>query len=138
MGKSYNLIVSLPGDAPTHFSLSARQILIGRSAAHPISIDANAVSSLHCELRLTDQGYSIADLGSRNGTKVNGYAIDSVPVLLQNGDLILLGETATAQLVEVAQVVEVIDDSFENEYYEDEPMINPVAAAVASATKRLH
>ncbi len=134
MGKSYNLIVSLPGEAPAHFSLSARKIIIGRDPAHPITIDAIAVSSLHCELCLTDKGYTVADSGSRNGTRVNGTPIDSAPVLLKTGDQILLGETATAQIVEIAQVVEVKDD-YEDDY--DEPMINPVAAAVASATQKL-
>jgi len=134
MGKSYNLIVSLPGEAPTHFSLSARKIIIGRNPRHSITIDAIAVSSLHCELCRTDDGYTVADLGSRNGTRVNGTRIDSVPVLLRTGDQILLGETATAQIVEIAQVVEIKDD-YEDDY--DEPMINPVAAAVASATQKL-
>lgn len=137
MGKSYNLIVSLPGEAPTHFFLSARRIVIGRNPAHPITIDAIAVSSLHCELRLTDAGYTVADSGSRNGTKVNGAQIDSTPVLLKNGDKILLGETVTAQIVEIAQVMEIKDDYDEDDDEYDAPMINPVAAAVASATQKL-
>jgi len=131
MGKSYNLIVSLPGEAPAHFSLSARKIIIGRNPAHPIMINDIAVSSLHCELTLTDQGYTLSDSGSRNGTRVNGVSIDSAPVRLKNGDQILLGETVSAQIVEIAQV----KDDFDDDYYE--PMINPVAAAVASATQKL-
>lgn len=133
-GKSYNLIVSLPGETPTHFALSARKIIIGRNPAHSITIDAIAVSSLHCELCLTDGGYTVSDSGSRNGTKVNGREIGSMPVLLKNGDQILLGETARAQIVEVAQVLEIRDDDGDNDY---QPMINPVAAAVASATQKL-
>jgi len=136
MGKSYNLMVSLPGEAPAHFSLSARKIVIGRDPAHQITIDAIAVSSLHCELTLTEEGYTLVDSGSRNGTRVNGVQIDSSPVLLKNGDQILLGETASAQILEIAEVVEIKDD-FEDEDAYDEPMINPVAAAVASATQKL-
>ncbi len=134
MAKTYNLIVSSPGDAEAHYSLSARQILIGRSASCPITVDANPVSSLHCELTLTDEGYTIADSGSRNGTKVNGASIDSSPILLRNGDLVLLGESATAKFIEVAQVAEIIDKPEPRDF---EPMINPVAAAVASATQRM-
>lgn len=134
MAKTYNLIVSIPGEAEAHYSLGARQILIGRSTAYPITIDSTPVSSLHCELTLTEAGYAVADSGSRNGTKVNGVAIDSTPVLLKNGDLILLGESATAKFIEVAQVAEIVDEPDQRDC---EPMINPVAAAVASATQKL-
>ena len=134
MAKTYNLIVSIPGEAEAHYSLSARQVLIGRSGTCPITVDATPVSSLHCELTLTDEGYSIADSGSRNGTKVNGASIDGSPVLLRNGDLILLGESATGQFIEVAQVAEIVDEPDPRDY---EPMINPVAAAVASATQKM-
>ena len=134
MAKTYNLIVSIPGEAEAHYSLSARQILIGRSTTCPITIDANPVSSLHCELTLTEDGYTLADAGSRNGTKINGASIDSAPVLLKNGDLILLGESATATFIEVAQVAEIAD---EPEPHHEEPVINPVAAAVASATQKM-
>jgi pSer/pThr/pTyr-binding forkhead associated (FHA) protein len=134
MSKTYNLIVSIPGEAEAHYSLSARQILIGRSTTCPITVDATPVSSLHCELTLTAEGYTVADSGSRNGTKVNGANIDSAPVLLRNGDLVLLGESATAKFIEVAQVAEIAD---EPDPRDEEPMINPVAAAVASATQKM-
>ena len=134
MAKTYNLIVSIPGEAEAHYSLGARQILIGRSSTCQVVVDATPVSSLHCELTLTEEGYTVADAGSRNGTKVNGAGIDTVPVLLRNGDLILLGESATATFIEVAQVAEIVDDP---EPHHEEPMINPVAAAVASATQKL-
>ena len=134
MSKTYNLIVSIPGEAEAHYSLGARQILVGRSATCPITVDSTPVSSLHCELILTGEGYTIADAGSRNGTKVNSASIDGAPVLLRNGDLILLGESATAQFIEVAQVAEIVDDPDPRDL---EPMINPVAAAVASATQKL-
>ena len=134
MSKTYNLIVSIPGEAEGHYSLGARQILIGRSATCPITVYATPVSSLHCELALTEEGYTIADAGSRNGTKVNGANIDGAPVLLRNGDLILLGESATAKFIEVAQVAEIVD---EPDPRSQEPMINPVAAAVASATQKM-
>lgn len=134
MAKTYNLTVSLPGEGPAHYSLSARQILIGRAPDCAITVDATAVSALHCELRKTDEGYTVADLGSRNGTRVNGVPIDSVPVLLKNGDQVLLAETASMQLFEVAEVAEVAD-ALEPEV--EEPMINPVAAAIASATQKL-
>jgi len=134
MGMSYQLIVSMPGETPVYYALGAREITIGRCQSQPITIDANPVSSLHCELKLTEHGYTVADSGSRNGTRVNGTQIDSAPVLLQHGDQILLGETASAQFIVVAEVAEVVEAPKPRV---EEPMINPVAAAVASATKKL-
>lgn len=54
--------------------LASPQIQIGRLGAD-LNLADGKVSSLHCELRLTPEGYRLRDLGSTNGTYVNGQRI---------------------------------------------------------------
>ncbi|MCO6439735.1 MAG: FHA domain-containing protein, partial [Nitrococcus mobilis] len=48
------------------------ETLVGRSDACGIVVKHNSVSRLHAALRLTSDGLQVEDLGSRNGTAVNG------------------------------------------------------------------
>jgi pSer/pThr/pTyr-binding forkhead associated (FHA) protein len=53
------------------------------------------VSRYHAEIHPTDGGegrYEIADLGSTNGTRINGIPV-TAPQALRNGDQITLGAT---------------------------------------------
>lgn len=66
---------------------------IGRDVKAEIVLDDPAISYKHAMLtRQGDDSY-LLDLGSRNGTFVNGERI-SIPHLLKNGDVIKLGETS--------------------------------------------
>jgi pSer/pThr/pTyr-binding forkhead associated (FHA) protein len=49
------------------------------------------VSRRHAELRLGDDGWSVADLGSTNGVRVNGRRVDQSA--LRPGDRITIGVT---------------------------------------------
>jgi pSer/pThr/pTyr-binding forkhead associated (FHA) protein len=49
------------------------------------------VSRRHAELRRSDSGWEVVDLGSTNGIKVNGRRRDRAP--LEPGDRITLGLT---------------------------------------------
>ena len=64
--------------------------VIGReqASADLVLSDSN-VSRRHAELSRTDAGWTIADLGSTNGTRVNGQRITSQA--LRSGDVITLG-----------------------------------------------
>ena len=52
--------------------------------------DAN-VSRTHAEIRRIGDGYSLVDLGSTNGTEVNGLTVSETA--LMNGDVISVGQT---------------------------------------------
>ena len=56
----------------------------------PAPLDTE-VSRRHAELRLDREGYRIVDLGSANGTYVNGQAVDQTA--LASGDRVQLGQT---------------------------------------------
>ena len=55
--------------------LSAQLVKLGRSKDNDIVLDHPTVSSHHAEIRRTGTGHMIVDLGSTNGTFVNGTKI---------------------------------------------------------------
>ena len=72
------------------FHLEGDQLSIGRNPDCHITIEDMNVSRHHAELLLTPQGYKIQDLGSKNGTFVNGKQVVGVSPL-SPGDEIKLG-----------------------------------------------
>ena len=74
------------------YDLASARLLIGRESKNDIAVhDVNA-SRTHAELRFEPQGvWVITDLGSTNGTLVNGREIASQP--LAEGDRITIGMT---------------------------------------------
>jgi predicted component of type VI protein secretion system len=74
------------------FPLSEEEITIGRELQNSIVIGDPEISRKHACLRKIDSGYTIEDLGSTNGTFVNGVRITRA-VQLTDGDTIALGET---------------------------------------------
>jgi len=75
--------------------LSEGMIMIGRAPLNDIVLEEPGVSRQHAGIRGDSEGYWLADLGSRNGTFVNGERIGDEPHRLRNFDRIELGGTAT-------------------------------------------
>jgi hypothetical protein len=73
------------------FALEGDQLVIGRDAAHAVSINDAEVSRKHARLTFQGGKYVIEDLGSTNGTFVNGQRLVS-PAVLKPGDVVSLGE----------------------------------------------
>jgi Family of unknown function (DUF6519)/FHA domain len=66
--------------------------IIGREPGASIHIDDPDVSRHHVEFRLTASGLTVTDLGSTNGTEVNGRALTArEPVTLTPGAVIQVG-----------------------------------------------
>jgi hypothetical protein len=68
-------------------------VIIGRSPGADIVIGASYVSGRHARFSLMGQNLFIEDLGSTNGTLVNGYAVDE-PVPLKSNDIVNVGDVA--------------------------------------------
>jgi hypothetical protein len=81
-GPRPNLVFELDGDSYT----------IGREAGTEIVIEDPQVSRRHATLTRQGTSYLIEDIGSTNGTYVNGRRV-TAPVLLSNGDMIGLADT---------------------------------------------
>src|SRR5690349_8840466 len=67
-----------------------RPLVVGRAPTSDIPIIDPTISRRHAELHATDKGFVIRDLGSSNGTFVNGSRIDSGRATA--GDLISFGK----------------------------------------------
>src|SRR6185369_8334562 len=67
--------------------LSDTETQIGKGPRNDIVIADAAVSSAHATIRAGDGGYSISDMGSRNGTIVNGERVEGSHAL-KHGDVI--------------------------------------------------
>ncbi|MFD4173627.1 FHA domain-containing protein [Streptomyces anulatus] len=73
--------------------LPAKTVRIGRDAGNDLVIDDLVVSRHHAELRaLADGSYEIVDLGSHNGTFLNGQPVARGPV--GPGDIVGIGHSA--------------------------------------------
>ncbi|MEM9951301.1 MAG: FHA domain-containing protein [Chloroflexota bacterium] len=86
----------LPG---TDFSLDKQLITIGRGHTNDIVIQDNEVSRQHCRLVRVLDDYEIHDLGSTNGTFVDGKRIDEGGWLLSGNTILELGDSITLEYV---------------------------------------
>lgn len=73
------------------FLLEGSQLTIGRDASNGVAINDAEVSRKHSQLSFQGGKYVLEDLGSTNGTFVNGQRL-SGPVVLKPGDVVSLGE----------------------------------------------
>lgn len=85
------LLVSTRGSRPVQFDLGGALIGIGRASDNDVIVDDPMVSRHHCQLKLQHGAYSFTDLGSRNGSTVNGQPVTQVA--LGPGDIIRIGDT---------------------------------------------
>jgi predicted component of type VI protein secretion system len=92
-GRSANQVLSIPSDGVT---------TVGRQQGCQIRIASSQVSRKHCELFEKKGHLLVKDLGSSNGTLINGKKIDGQQVV-ENGSILTIGsvvfrvESAPAQ-----------------------------------------
>ena len=86
-----SLFVIQGADQGKRFEFKSSPVALGRDNSNAIRLHDTEVSRRHAELRQEDEAYRIVDLGSANGTYVNGQLIDQA--LLHSGDRLQLGQT---------------------------------------------
>ncbi|MFF0743241.1 FHA domain-containing protein [Streptomyces sp. NPDC004111] len=87
-------VVAGPDAGGVHL-LHGGQIRVGRSADADVPLDDPDVSRLHCTVTLTEDGrVTVADLGSTNGTTLDGREVGPREVRLAPGALLRVGESA--------------------------------------------
>ncbi|MBL0213825.1 MAG: sigma 54-interacting transcriptional regulator [Myxococcales bacterium] len=90
---SWYLIVSGDGSAPSSRVVPIApdaELVLGRDASVELPIDHDSVSRRHARIKRRGDQITIEDLGSRNGTLVNGTPI-TTPRRLAAGDVIRVG-----------------------------------------------
>lgn len=86
------LTVSFGNDSGKEFTLSTRTLVVGRSLEADIVLNDPSVSRKHFEIHHRDGGWLLKDLGSVNGTKLEGQRVqDEAP--LSEGLQIEAGQT---------------------------------------------
>jgi pSer/pThr/pTyr-binding forkhead associated (FHA) protein len=84
-----NLVLFKKGGERKTFVLPAKRVIIGRAKDCDFWLPVLSVSRRHCEISVENSTVLIHDLGSRNGTFVNGMRI--VNANLRPGDFIRIG-----------------------------------------------
>jgi len=85
----------------TVYALDGDQLSIGRDSSNEISVNDAEVSRRHARLTFQGGKYVLEDMGSTNGTFVNGQRLTG-PRVLKSGEVVSLGE----QIVFVYEAIE--------------------------------
>lgn len=84
------LILIFPENITETFELKSGRYRIGRHEENDIFLNDLTVSRSHAEIEITGSEAIIKDLGSLNGTFVNGSIIEK-PTPLKDGDVVQIG-----------------------------------------------
>lgn len=85
-------------------------MIIGRHPTCDIMLPDRQISREHARILHTADGFYIEDLGSKNGTFVNGEAV-TTPRLLQESDMIQIGLAYRLSFVEAEGTVPLTEDA---------------------------
>ncbi|HVN53846.1 MAG TPA: FHA domain-containing protein [Anaerolineaceae bacterium] len=100
-GPSYQLVMQSGPNQGKVAPLEKSEIFLGRDLSNDVVINDAEISRRHARLVLQAGGYVLEDLGSTNGTTVNGQRLMG-PYILRAGDMITLGEHVNMVFEEVA------------------------------------
>ena len=88
------ILIARAGRTVADLPLAPGRLKIGRTAVNDVTLDSKYISRQHCELVTVSDGAQVhtilVDLGSSNGTIVNGSRIKRHR--LQQGDIVLIGD----------------------------------------------
>ena len=82
-------VVSADGRRFEH-DVDGDEVVVGRSSRAGLALADRAMSREHARIRRDDQGWTVEDLGSHNGTRLNEAPVEGVR-RLRDGDTISLG-----------------------------------------------
>ena len=85
-GQDVAMLMVREGSSPRRqWALQGAAIVIGRGDDCHVIIDDRQASRHHARITQTQDGYVLEDLGSKNGTFLNGQSL-TVPTVLKDGD----------------------------------------------------
>lgn len=91
-----SLVVYAPGGAVVLSLPEGTDLVIGRTDEADVVVADRSLSRVHARIRASGENITVQDLGSKNGTKINGEAISSAS--LGAGDELTLGRVAAVLL----------------------------------------
>ena len=122
MVSQFQLIMRSGPTPGASFTLEGDQLTIGRDSTNEITINDAEISRRHARLTFQGGKYVLEDLGSTNGTFVNGQRLAG-PRVLKAGEVVSFGE----QIVLVFEVTNIDSGA---------TMISPRAAAAVPSAPR--
>lgn len=104
------LTIQTPGEPVSRFRVDRPSLILGRSSANDVFLADRTLSRVHARLDQKPEGLVLTDLGSRNGTQLNGARIVE-PIVVRPGDRIVLGETSIEVFEEALTGARVVIDA---------------------------
>lgn len=104
------LSIHAPGEPVSRFRVDRPSLNLGRSSANDVFLPDRTLSRVHARLDQKPEGLVLTDLGSRNGTQLNGVRL-AEPLVVRPGDRIVLGETSIEVLDEALPGARVVIDA---------------------------
>ncbi len=89
--KNIPLLIIYEGSlAGTRYPLNAERLTLGRAADCDLVFLERQISRYHAHVEQDAEGHLLRDLGSKNGTTINGTPVQGQPSRLRDGDEIVL------------------------------------------------
>jgi pSer/pThr/pTyr-binding forkhead associated (FHA) protein len=135
-----------PDGKTGEWALDQDDVIIGREAPAAIVLPLPRISRQHARLTRFHRSYLLTDLGSRNGTFVNGTPVGAEAVRLSDGDEIVLGGVVTLRFHDpdetvdgprVGRVTGVWIDEASKDVWVDARRVEPPLSAAQLALLRL-
>jgi hypothetical protein len=126
-----NLTIRTGSQAGMEFPVDRPSVRIGRGSGNDIVLQDSQSSRHHAEISRQGDQFFIRDLGSTNGTFVNGQRI-TAPHPLNPGDQVRIGETTFACQVAGAAAAPAVGEDWESQLWTE-----PEAAPAAGRQKTL-
>ena len=92
LSEEYPLLVAQEGPLKGQRWQLSQTIVLGREASCDVVVADRQISRFHARVTPTPEGVILEDLGSKNGTMLNGRTIDGTAAL-EDGAVIVLGTT---------------------------------------------
>ncbi len=134
--QSYMLIMRTGPNPGKSFDLTKNELYIGRDINNDIVINDSEISRKHARLILQAGGYVLEDLGSTNGSFVNGQRLMG-PHVLRPGEVVMLGENVSLAFEPGYDAdATMVAASMQTSTYISEPPPQPVAQPVPVASPK--
>jgi len=110
-GQDVAMLMLREGTSPrSQWPLKGMVTLIGRSEGCQVFIDDRQASRHHARVMATADGYIVEDLGSKNGTYLNGQLL-TAPAVLKDGDEIGIAFAARLAFVDAGATAPLLLDT---------------------------
>jgi adenylate cyclase len=110
------------------YEITEPETKIGRGPDNQLVLTDYGISRTHCRIRWDGTTCRVEDMGSRNGTKINGEDIDR-PQELQDGDEILLGRYP------IRVEIDAVDTKSGGYVIDEKPMVEAPGTIIKPMTR---